>query len=93
MSLSALFIQTYNLLTIPLLTKEHAQDFPILSRIAQDFLAIPAASIAVEQLFSSTWHLCNNVCSSLEAQTIMEVMCTKIWLKQGLMKLHKKLMM
>jgi hypothetical protein len=90
MSLSTLSIQTYNLLTILLLTKEHAQDFPILSRIARDFLAILATSIAVEQLFSSAQHLCDNVHSSLEAWTIMEAMCTKIWLKQGLMKLHKK---
>ena len=41
-----------------LVWQDHERDFPIISRMARDFLAIPGASVSVERLFSKSRHLC-----------------------------------
>lgn len=56
--------------------------------MARDFLAIPATSVAVERLFSSSRHLCTDVRASFKAQTITEAMCIKYWIGHGLMDVH-----
>ncbi|KAF5313557.1 hypothetical protein D9758_018924 [Tetrapyrgos nigripes] len=69
--------------------KEHStskEGFPVISRIACDFLAIPSASVSVERLFSSLRHLCSDLRSSLKAETTTSAMCTKQWLKQGMLE-------
>ncbi|KAF5323187.1 hypothetical protein D9758_018064 [Tetrapyrgos nigripes] len=58
--------------------------FPIISRIARDFLAIPGASVSVERLFSSSRHLCSDLRSSLKAEMTTSAMCSKLWFKQGM---------
>ncbi|PCH39278.1 hypothetical protein WOLCODRAFT_85334 [Wolfiporia cocos MD-104 SS10] len=62
-------------------------DFPVLSHIACDFLSVPAASITVECLFSSSHCLCANTHSSLKAETIAQAMCIKKWLHEGIIEL------
>ena len=57
-----------------------AHEFPIISHIAHDYLAISGTIISVKQLFSKSCHLCTNQHSPLKAKTIMETMCTKEWL-------------
>ncbi|KZV91117.1 hypothetical protein EXIGLDRAFT_562179, partial [Exidia glandulosa HHB12029] len=64
--------------------QKHELDFPILSRMARDFLAIPASSVSVERLFSAAGLLTTRERSSLSADTIRECMCTKMWIRQGL---------
>ncbi|KAF7351928.1 HATC-domain-containing protein [Mycena venus] len=66
--------------------KEHEHEFPIISRMARDFLAIPGTSVSVERLFSSARHLCHESRSSLKPSTISEAMLTKMWIKDGLLK-------
>ncbi|KAF7372567.1 hypothetical protein MVEN_00119300 [Mycena venus] len=66
--------------------KEHEHDFPITSKMARDFLAIPGTSVSVERLFSSARHLCHESRVSFKASTISEAMLTKMWIKDGLLK-------
>jgi hypothetical protein len=68
------------------LLKAHQHEFPVIARMARDFLAIPGAMVSVERLFSKSRHLCADQCSSLKAATLTQAMCTKEWLQEGLMK-------
>ncbi|CAE6411234.1 unnamed protein product [Rhizoctonia solani] len=63
--------------------KEHEVHFPVLSRIARDFLAIPATSVSVEQLFSR----CKLVVSdyrNMSSETARQLICSQQWLEAGL---------
>ncbi|EJD50444.1 hATC-domain-containing protein [Auricularia subglabra TFB-10046 SS5] len=66
--------------------KNYEKDLPILARMARDYLAIPASSTSVERLFSESGYLVTKQRSSLPAATIRECMCTKRWIREGLMK-------
>ncbi|KAF7346859.1 Dimer-Tnp-hAT domain-containing protein [Mycena sanguinolenta] len=66
--------------------KANERYFPIVSKMARDFLAIPGTSVSVERLFSSSRHLCREVRGSFKAETIKEAMLTKMWLKAGFLK-------
>jgi hypothetical protein len=57
--------------------------FPVLSRIACDILAIPAVSVSVERLFSSSKHTLSDLHSSMTADTASTTIITKEWLKLG----------
>ncbi|EIW82968.1 hypothetical protein CONPUDRAFT_52150, partial [Coniophora puteana RWD-64-598 SS2] len=61
----------------------HANKFPVISRMARAFLAIPATSVSVERVFSASRHVCRDSRSSLKASTITSVMCTKKWLEDA----------
>jgi hypothetical protein len=61
----------------------HARDFPVLSRIACDILAIPGVSISVERLFSSSKHTMADSQSSMTATSASKTVVAKEWLKQG----------
>ncbi|GJF00443.1 hypothetical protein PsYK624_167310 [Phanerochaete sordida] len=65
--------------------REHAGAFPVISRMARDFLCIPATSVSVERLFSAGRHLCTDLRSSFRAQTVTEAMCVKQWIRAGLL--------
>ena len=65
----------------------HAAEFPILAQMAQDFLAIPTTSISVERVFSKSWHICNNLQSSLKEKTITMALLTKVWIQSGLFEM------
>ena len=64
--------------------QKHAADFPILSLIAQDILAIPGVSISVEWLFSSSKHTLSDSQSSMMAASASKTVVAKEWLKHGL---------
>jgi hypothetical protein len=68
------------------IVQEFRFHFPVVSRIARDFLAIPGASVSVERLFSKSRNLCHETRSSLKGNTIMEAMLTKMWIKEGYFK-------
>lgn len=61
--------------------------FPVISRMAKDFLAIPATSVSVERPFSKSRHICTDLRSSLKEQTIKEALLSKVWIKSGLFKM------
>ena len=63
----------------------HEKEFSVISKIACDFLAIPATSVSVECLFSKSRHLCTDLRTSMKAETVIEAMCTKAWIREGLL--------
>ena len=62
----------------------HAVNFPIITQMAQDYLAIPATSVTVERVFSKSHHICSNLHSSLKEKTITMALLTKVWIRNGL---------
>ncbi|KAF5378354.1 hypothetical protein D9615_002986 [Tricholomella constricta] len=66
--------------------KHNEREFPIIAKMARDFLAIPGTSVSVERLFSKSRHICTDLRSSLKARTIMQSLLTKVWIKSGLLK-------
>jgi len=65
----------------------YATEFPILAQMARDFLAIPATSVSVEQVFSKSRHICNSLRSSLKEKTITMALLTKVWIRSGLFEM------
>ena len=62
--------------------KNHAETYPDLSRMARDYLGIPATSASSEQLFSSGSNLITDKRNSLEDDTIQAHECLKSWIKK-----------
>ena len=62
----------------------NGHNFPTVSRMARDFLAIPATSVSVERTFSKSRHICSDLRSSLKAETITQALLSKVWIKSGL---------
>jgi hypothetical protein len=60
--------------------KLHEAEFPHLSRMARDYMAIPATSVPVERAFSMGASLISKQRSSLAPETIRACMCLKAWL-------------
>ncbi|CAG8826394.1 36510_t:CDS:1, partial [Gigaspora margarita] len=48
--------------------------------MARDFLAIPASSIASEQMFSYAGCIIDDSCTLLDPDTIAALMCQRNWL-------------
>ena len=64
----------------------HANEFPILSSMARDFLTIQATSVASEQAFSVAGNVITKVRNRLLPETARACLCTKSWLDKGLIK-------
>ncbi|CAG8759194.1 13676_t:CDS:2 [Dentiscutata erythropus] len=56
---------------------------PNLLAIARDFLAIPALSIASEQMFSYAGHIIDYRRTLLDPDTIVALMCQRNWLNMA----------
>jgi len=69
--------------------KLYGGSFPVLSRLARDFLAIPATSVSVERTFSQSRHICSDLRSSMKAETIREALLSKVWINCGLFDVEK----
>ena len=67
--------------------QKHATEFPIIARMARDFLAIPATSVSVERVFCMSRHICSNLRSSLKEKTITMALLTKVWIRSGLFEM------
>ncbi|KIL55311.1 hypothetical protein M378DRAFT_91070, partial [Amanita muscaria Koide BX008] len=65
----------------------HAPEFPVIARMARDYLAIPATSVAIERVFSKSRHICGNLRSSLKENTIRMALLTKVWIRGGLFEM------
>lgn len=55
--------------------------FKILSKMARDFLAIPATSVPIESVFSKAADLVTKKRNRLSPDSIKEIMCLNSWLK------------
>ena len=60
--------------------KTNALNFPNLSKMARDYLAVPGTEASVEREFSSGRRLITNERASLKDTTIQAVQCLKSWL-------------
>ena len=65
----------------------HTTDFPIISDMARDFLAIQATSVASEQAFSVAGNTITKSRNRLLPETARACLCTKSWLSNGLIKM------
>jgi hypothetical protein len=54
-------------------------DFPIISRITKDFLAIPATSAPSECVFSIGSHVVTKKQNRLTGDSVQMIMCLKDW--------------
>ena len=60
--------------------KTHQTEFPILAKIAKDYLAIQATSVPCEQPFSLANNTIRKTISRLHPQTARACICLKSWL-------------
>jgi len=61
--------------------KLNARRYPVLARMARDFLCIQASSAPSERIFSGGVDLLPPTRASLNSESIMACMCLKNWLK------------
>ena len=61
--------------------KGKSKKYPNLSRMARDYLAIPATSTSSERLFSSGKQMISDARNSLSPSTIQACQCLKSWIK------------
>ncbi|KIM56218.1 hypothetical protein SCLCIDRAFT_36231, partial [Scleroderma citrinum Foug A] len=60
--------------------------YPCLSRMALDYLIIPATSVDVKHLFSKGCIILPYLCNHLSSQSTCALMCLRQWCKLGLVK-------
>lgn len=66
--------------------KSHAVDYPILSKLALSFIAVPASSAEVERLFSSAGQTIIPRRNKLSPATLEKMEALGSWLSAGLYK-------
>ena len=59
--------------------KSKQYDFPIINRIARDFLAIPATSALLECVFSTGSDIVTKKQNKLTRELVQMIMCLKNW--------------
>ena len=57
--------------------------YPVLARMARDFLTIPISTVASESTFSASGRVLDQHRSSLSKETLEALICTKDWLFAG----------
>ena len=62
--------------------KLNAYNYPILSKMARDILAIPISIVASESAFSTNGRILNAFRSSLSCKTMEASVCSQNWLKK-----------
>lgn len=74
--------------------RQNGSRFPVLSRMAQDYLAIPATAVPSESIFSCSGRVLDDYRSSMTPNTLRTVMCLENWLladyEKGLFNNTKK---
>ena len=60
--------------------RAHSGEFPTLSLIARDYLAIQATSVACEQAFSVAGNTISKPRNRLHPETVRASLCTKSWI-------------
>lgn len=64
----------------------HLNEYPILSKMARDFLTIQATSVASEQAFSVAGNAITKTRNRLLPETARAGLCVKSWMDKGLIK-------
>jgi hypothetical protein len=64
--------------------KRNTKNYPVLAKMARDFLAIPLSSVASESTFSTSDMIINQHRSSLNHETAEKLICSRDWLKEYL---------
>ncbi|OAJ42404.1 hypothetical protein BDEG_25855 [Batrachochytrium dendrobatidis JEL423] len=64
--------------------KRHESDFPLLAKMARDYLAIPVTSASSEHAFSKARHLITDSRTRLSDQTIRASICLENWQRGGI---------
>ncbi|GET01426.1 zinc finger BED domain-containing protein RICESLEEPER 2-like [Rhizophagus clarus] len=62
----------------------HANEFPIISDMARDFLSIQATSVALEQAFSVAGNTITKTRNRLHPETARACLCVKSWITNNL---------
>lgn len=65
----------------------HSSEFPIVSDMARDFLAIQATSVASEQAFSVAGNTITKTRNRLLPETTRACLCMKSWLSNNIVKM------
>jgi len=66
--------------------KNHAMEYPTLSKMAQDYLAIMPTSVPCEQFFSIAGNQISQTRNRIDANTARACLCLKSWLEQEKIK-------
>ena len=61
--------------------KRNQDQYPVLAKMARDFLAIPLSTVASESTFSTAGMVIDKYRSSLSSETVEALICAKDWLK------------
>lgn len=61
--------------------KTKSDQYPVLARMARDFLAIPLSSVASESTFSTAGMIIDKHRNFLSPKTVEALICTKDWIK------------
>ena len=64
--------------------KAHSVEFPVLSQMARDFLAIQATSVASEKTFSVASNTLTKIRNRLHLKTARATLCLKSWIMNNL---------
>jgi hypothetical protein len=67
----------------------HETEYPILSRIARDYLVIQSTSVPAEEAFSIAGLTINKLRNKLLPDTARAIICLKNWISEGI-GIHKK---
>ena len=62
--------------------KLNTSNYPILSKMARDILAIPSSTVASESAFSTSGRILDAFRSSLSPKTVEALVCSQNWLKK-----------
>jgi len=63
--------------------KTHDKDYPILSKIAKDYLTIQATSVPSERAFSISGLTISKTRNRLDPETARVIICMKNWIEKG----------
>ena len=77
-----MYKQLYYKLTI--FIQIHQIQFPCLTQMARDYLAIPAISVSSERLFSSGGNMLTDKRCKLALKTLRASLCLKSWIQGSL---------
>jgi len=64
--------------------RAHSAEFPILSLMARDYLAIQSTSVACEQAFSVAGNTITKTRNRLHSETARASLCTKSWIENSI---------
>ena len=68
----------------------HSTEFPILSLMARDYLAVQATSVACEQAFSVAGHTITKTRNRLDSKTVRASLCAKSWIENDIGEQEEK---